>query len=289
MFEPLVEAMKHAGARSARRDPFLLGGGLARGRAAAPETEHDVDFLVKPEDAERALQALTDAGMRPERPPEEWLLKAYHDDTLVDLIFAPAGGPVTDELLDRAEEREVMAMRLPVSSLEDVLTTKLLALTEQEPNYASVLEVARTLREQIDVGRSAGANLELTVREGVLHAHRGARHPPRALPSGGVAAHPNELRLEVVELRELLELERAAVVRRRIRAVGDPVRVFVPPAGEAERETLACLGAELGQLPAESTGGRRVEREARWLDARSFHLREKRAGQRDVLFGARQK
>ena len=42
-----------------------------------------------------------------------------------------------------------MAMRLPVSSMEDVLTTKLLALTEQEPNYASVLEVARTLREQI--------------------------------------------------------------------------------------------------------------------------------------------
>jgi hypothetical protein len=56
---------------------------------------------------------------------------------------------VTDELLDRAEEREVMAMRLPVASLEDVLTTKLLALTEQEPNYGSVLEIARTLREQI--------------------------------------------------------------------------------------------------------------------------------------------
>ena len=92
---------------------------------------------------------LTVAGMRPERPPEDWLLKAYHDDTLVDLIFSPAGGPVTDELLDRADEREVMAMRLPVSSMEDVLTTKLLALTEQEPNYASVLEVARTLREQI--------------------------------------------------------------------------------------------------------------------------------------------
>jgi hypothetical protein len=56
---------------------------------------------------------------------------------------------VTDELLDRAEEREVMAMRLPVTSLEDVLTTKLLSLTEQEPDYGAVLEIARTLREQI--------------------------------------------------------------------------------------------------------------------------------------------
>ena len=56
---------------------------------------------------------------------------------------------MTDDTLSRAEEREVMAMRLPVMSLEDVLATKLLALTEQEPNYGPVLEIARTLREQI--------------------------------------------------------------------------------------------------------------------------------------------
>ena len=147
---PLVEAMKHAAA--ALRDTdirFALAGGLAIWARGGPATDHDVDLLVKPEDAERALQALTEAGMRPERPPEDWLLKAYYEDTLVDLIFCPSGGPVTDELLDRAEEREVMAMRLPVSSIEDVMTTKLLALTEQEPDYGSVLEVARTLREQI--------------------------------------------------------------------------------------------------------------------------------------------
>jgi predicted nucleotidyltransferase len=139
--EPLVAAMKHASA--ALRDAeirFALAGGLAIWARGGAITDHDVDLLVK---------VLTEAGMRPERPPEDWLLKAYHDDTLVDLIFSPAGGPVTDELLDRAEEREVMAMRLPVSSMEDVLTTKLLALTEQEPNYASVLEVARTVREQV--------------------------------------------------------------------------------------------------------------------------------------------
>jgi hypothetical protein len=148
--EELVEAMKRAGA--ALRDEgirFALAGGLACWARGGPVTDHDVDFLIKPEDAEAAISALQKAGMRPERPPEDWLLKAYHEDTLVDLIFCPSGGPVTDDMLDRAEEREVMAMRLPVSSLEDVLATKLLALTEQEPDYASVLEIARTLREQI--------------------------------------------------------------------------------------------------------------------------------------------
>ena len=149
-FEVILRTLKTAaGALRDAEVPFLLGGGLAVWARGGAKTEHDVDFFVKPEDAERAQQALTEAGMRPERPPEDWLLKSHYEDTIVDLIFSPSGGPVTDELLDRAEEREVMAMRLPVSSMEDVLTTKLLALTEQEPDYSSVLEVARTLREQI--------------------------------------------------------------------------------------------------------------------------------------------
>jgi hypothetical protein len=41
-------------------------------------------------------------------------------------------------------------MRIKVASLEDVLVQKLLALTEQNPDFSSVLELARSLREQID-------------------------------------------------------------------------------------------------------------------------------------------
>jgi predicted nucleotidyltransferase len=130
--------------------PFALGGGLAAWARGGPETDHDVDFFVKPDDAERAQQALAKAGMHPERPPEDWLHKVWDGDVLVDLVFCPSGGPVTDEWLERAEEREVMAMRLPVLALEDLMVTKLLALKEQEPDYAQVLKVARALREQVD-------------------------------------------------------------------------------------------------------------------------------------------
>ena len=45
---------------------------------------------------------------------------------------------------------EVAAQSLPVASIEDVLAAKLLALTEQEPDFGPVLEIARSLREQID-------------------------------------------------------------------------------------------------------------------------------------------
>lgn len=150
-FERLLETMKRAG--GVLRDagiPFALTGGLACFARGGPYTEHDVDFFVKPDDAQRAQDALADAGMRTEKPPEGWLLKAYDGDVLVDLIHSPNGGPVDDPWLARAEELEVHAMRIPVAPLEDVLVTKLLALSEQDPDFGSVLELARSLREQID-------------------------------------------------------------------------------------------------------------------------------------------
>jgi hypothetical protein len=150
-FQGLLDAMKRAGgALNEARVPYVLGGGLAAWARGGPRTEHDVDFLVKPDDAERAQQALAAAGLRTERPPEGWLLKAYDDDVLIDLIFDPHDGPIDDGTFDRAEDLEVHAMRMKVASLEDVLVQKLLALTEQEPDYSSVLELARSLREQVN-------------------------------------------------------------------------------------------------------------------------------------------
>ena len=150
-FEQILETLKKAAA--ALRDdeiPFALAGGLASYARGGPETDHDLDFIVKPADAERALRSLESAGMRPEKPPEEWLYKAWDGDVLVDLIFRPVNQDVTDEMLDRADEVEVNAIRMRVMKIEDVLVTKLLALKEHEVDYDSVLELGRSLREQID-------------------------------------------------------------------------------------------------------------------------------------------
>ena len=48
--------------------PFLLGGSLASWARGGPETTHDLDFMIKPEDAERALEVLCDAGMTRRAP-----------------------------------------------------------------------------------------------------------------------------------------------------------------------------------------------------------------------------
>ena len=150
-FDDMLDSAKKAGAALRDADiPFILGGGLAAWARGGPGSGHDVDFLVKPEDAERALEALENAGMRRERPPEGWLFKAYDGDVLLDLIFEPATGPVTDEVIERAEEIEVLSQTMRVMALEDVMVTKLLALDEQDLDLKSVLEIARPLREQID-------------------------------------------------------------------------------------------------------------------------------------------
>jgi hypothetical protein len=150
-FERLLDVMRRAAAVLRDADvPHALAGGLAVWARGGPKTEHDVDFLVLPDDAVRAQEALGAAGFRTVDPPEGWLLKAYDGDVLVDLIFRPSGGPVTQEWFDRAEPIEVWAIQMPVASLEDVLVTKLLSLSEQNPDFASSLEIARAVREQID-------------------------------------------------------------------------------------------------------------------------------------------
>lgn len=129
---------------------FMLGGGLAAWARGGPPTDHDVDLYLREDDAERALDVLEDAGMTVERPPEEWLFKAHDGPILVDVIFRPAGGPIGDEHFARAETMEVGAQAVLVASTDDILVSKLLAISEQEPNFQPVIELARALREQID-------------------------------------------------------------------------------------------------------------------------------------------
>src|SRR5207244_177616 len=58
--------------------------------------------------------------------------------------------PETEHDIDFFVKLEVAAVTMPVASLDDVMVTKLLALNEQESDFGGCLEIARSLREQID-------------------------------------------------------------------------------------------------------------------------------------------
>lgn len=149
--DQILVALKHSAA--ALRDagvPFALGGGLAAWARGGPPTEHDIDFVVKPEDRDAALEALREAGMRTEQPPEGWLGKAWCDGILIDVIHQPMGITIDDALFRRCDEMSVAAVTMSVVPLDDVLVGKLLSINEHHLDFSSPLEWARSLREQID-------------------------------------------------------------------------------------------------------------------------------------------
>jgi hypothetical protein len=129
---------------------FALGGGYAAWARGGPEPAHDVDFVVADADAKDAEQVLTDAGLRVEHPPEDWLFKVFIHDAMVDVIFRVGGDPVEAELLERAGEVEVLSVKMPVLSATDLVTSKLLALDEHACDFTGDLLVSRALREQVD-------------------------------------------------------------------------------------------------------------------------------------------
>jgi len=152
--EELIESLKRAVAALDERDvPYLLGGGLGCWARGGPPSSNDIDLMIKREDAERAQEALAEVGMRPETPPEQWLLKAWDGEILVDLIFEPSGMRIDDEVLARGDELSVMAMRTQVMDLDDILITKLMALDEHSADYGDLILITRSLREQIDWAR----------------------------------------------------------------------------------------------------------------------------------------
>lgn len=151
--EDLTESLKRSTAALREAGiPFLLGGGLGAWALGGPESLHDLDLMVRPADAERALEALEAVGMRPERPPEGWLYKAWDGPLCIDLIFEPRGMAVDDAVLERGRETEVRSVPVRIMAVEDILVTKLLALEEHSLDYESLLQIARALREQVDWG-----------------------------------------------------------------------------------------------------------------------------------------
>lgn len=149
--EALKTAMKKVAVTlKAAEVPFALAGGYAAFARGGPQSDHDVDFYLRADDLSAAQKALSAEGLRVEQPPEDWLVKVFDGDAMVDLIHHPTDLPVTTEMLDRAEEIEVDSVAMPVLSATDLVLSKLLAMDEHYCDFASEIPTVRAIREQID-------------------------------------------------------------------------------------------------------------------------------------------
>jgi hypothetical protein len=152
--QPLIATLKKAAYQLKETEiPFCLAGGFAVYARGGESVDHDIDFLVKEEDAERALAALTEVGFKGEVPPEGWLVKAFDEDRLIDMIYKPVQRPVTDATLADTDVIAVNACHMPVLSATELMIHKMLTWSAHYCDFARGLPVARSLREQIDWSR----------------------------------------------------------------------------------------------------------------------------------------
>jgi hypothetical protein len=194
-FEEIQATLKRSSAAmKAAEVEFVLAGGVACWARGGPSTTHDIDYMVRPRDAEAALAALDAAGIRGEHPPEEWLVKARDGNVLIDLIYEPIGLVVDDELFERSGMLDVLGVSIHVMQIDDVLTAKLLAMHEHYLDLEPLIDIARSVREQVDwpglrarTEASPYARAFFTIVDGLGlsgETSQAARHPGGLAPDG---------------------------------------------------------------------------------------------------------
>jgi len=125
-----VESVERAGL------PFLVLGGLASALVGRPRWTHDIDFLVRPDDARDVLSALRSAGFTTEETDPVWIYKAFKHDVMVDVIFMVMGGIyLDDEMQSRSIERDYEGLRLRIPSPEDQIVIKAIVHREETSRH----------------------------------------------------------------------------------------------------------------------------------------------------------
>jgi len=125
-----VETVEQAGY------PFLVLGGLASSLVGRPRWTHDIDFLVRPDDARDVLGALRGAGFTTEETDPVWIYKAFKDDVMVDIIFMVMGGIyLDDEMRTHSIERDYNGLRLRIPSPEDQIVIKAIVHREETSRH----------------------------------------------------------------------------------------------------------------------------------------------------------
>lgn len=115
---------------------YVLIGGLASTVWGRPRWTHDIDFLVRPNDARKTLEALELAGFKTNETDSTWLFKAIKDGVLVDVLFKMMGDIyLDDDMLAHARPAEIYGATLPVVAPEDLIVIKVSAFAEEMPRH----------------------------------------------------------------------------------------------------------------------------------------------------------
>lgn len=168
--------------------PHVLIGGLASAALGRPRCTADIDLLVRPHDAHRALDLLGSRGFQTEETNPHWLFKATREGVLVDVLFkGPRDVYLDDAMLARSRMAQVLGLRVRVAPPEDLVVMKALVHDEETPrhwhdalailarcdlDWDYLVERARKGNHRVLSLLYYGASLDLAVPTGALEALR---------------------------------------------------------------------------------------------------------------------
>jgi predicted nucleotidyltransferase len=126
---------------------YAVFGSLVSDLFGRPGPSGDIDVLVRPGDADTALDALAEAGFTTERTDPSWIYKAFLDGVLVDVIFRVKGDIyLDDEVADHARVVQICGHEVRVIAPEDAAVIEAVSTEAQAVDhwYNAVGIVART-------------------------------------------------------------------------------------------------------------------------------------------------
>jgi predicted nucleotidyltransferase len=116
--------------------PYVLMGGMVSRAAGRPRDTHDIDILVRPDDADAALSCLDSASFVTRQIEPQWLYKAVKDGVLVDVLFRASGDVLLDDdMVARATMRDFAGHQARVMAVEDLVVIKALSHREHTPRH----------------------------------------------------------------------------------------------------------------------------------------------------------
>lgn len=151
LYRRAIDALQSAGIT------VLLGGGFAMATYTGRwRNTKDIDFYIRFEDRERAVQALSEAGFVDyfDTLPydRKWIYRSTRDGVIVDIIWAMANqrAQVDDLWFDNASSIAIREVPLKVVPVEEFIWCKLYILQRDHCDWTDVLNVLYATGPTID-------------------------------------------------------------------------------------------------------------------------------------------
>jgi hypothetical protein len=133
--------------------PFLIGGAyVVEVYGGISRRSKDFDLYVRPNDIDRAMDALARAGYKTEKTFPHWLAKAGRGRDYIDLIFRAGNGlcEVDDSWFERAQDEELEGLHVKLCAPEEMIWMKAYIMERERFDGADIAHILRGCAEKIE-------------------------------------------------------------------------------------------------------------------------------------------